>query len=262
MRNTGKTIQRLFVIPVLVMAIQLTHLRAAEITVFAASSLTDVLKAIATAFEKQSADKIVFNFAASSTLARQIEAGAPADVFFSADEFWMNALAKGNLIVTDTRRPQLGNALVVVVPADSQLAMTNLDLLARPNIKRVALADPDAVPAGIYAKALLKKKNLWHSVEPKVIPTGNVRACLAAVESGNVDAGIVYKTDAAISRKIRVALELPQSAGPKIEYPVAMLTDANHPDSARRFLKFLDGKDAGDIFVRYGFVPLRRESNP
>ncbi|MDE3067052.1 MAG: molybdate ABC transporter substrate-binding protein [Verrucomicrobiota bacterium] len=243
---------------ILAVAILAAHaLHAAPVTVFAAASLTDALKAVAADYEQHSDHHIVFNFAASSTLARQIEAGAPADVFFSADEGWMDALAKRNLIVNATRRTRLSNALVVVVPAKGGAALTNLADLAAPNIKRIALADPRAVPAGIYAKALLEKDHLWAAVEPKVVPTENVRACLAAVASGNVDAGIVYKTDAAISRKVKTVMAVPPSAGPRIAYPMALLKDAPEPEAAKNFLYFLSGNEAGDIFARYGFIPLK-----
>lgn len=161
-----------------------------EITVFAAASLTDGLKQTAAAYEKKSGNKIIFNFGASSTLARQIEAGAPADIFFSADEAQMDTLARRGLIDPTTRRDRLGNSLVVVVPRDSVLQIRSADDLTNVVVKRIALADPQAVPAGVYAKAWLGKLHLWPAVEPKVIPTENVRAALAAVASGNVDAGV------------------------------------------------------------------------
>src|SRR5262245_50972887 len=202
----------------------------ATINVFASASLTDTLKEIAAAYEKQSGDKVVFNFGASSFLARQIEEGAPADVFFSADEARMDALAKKGLIVTGTRKSRLSNSLVIVVPADDSRPIQSPSDLAEARVQRLALADPKTVPAGIYAREFLEKAGLWTAVEKKVVPTDNVRAALAAVESGNVEAGIVYKTDARISRKVKVAYEVPVKEGPAISYPMAAVKDAKEPE--------------------------------
>src|SRR5436190_17912786 len=193
-----------------------THVHAGEVTVFAAASLTDSLKEIAATYEKQSGDKIAFNCGASSMLARQIEEGAPADIFFSSDEAKMDGLEKMGLILKETRKSRLSNSLVIVVAAQEGAPITNPKDLATDKVKRLALAEPKTVPAGIYAKEYLQKQNLWTTVEAKVIPTENVRAALAAVEAGNVEAGIVYKTDAAISKKVTVAYEVPAKDNPPI----------------------------------------------
>ena len=230
------------------------NLRAAEITAFAAASLTDSLKEIAANYEKISGDKITFNFGASSTLARQIEAGAPADIFFSADEAQMNGLATNGLIDTATRKSILGNSLVVVVPNDSTLQIKSAAGLTNASVKQIALADPKAVPAGVYARAWLIKSQLWPAIEPKVVPTENVRAALAAVGSGNVDAGVVYKTDAAISKSVKIACEVPRADGPDISYPMALVKDSPQPEAAKKFLDYLSSKEAGQVFTRYGFL--------
>jgi molybdate transport system substrate-binding protein len=227
---------------------------AAEVTVFAAASLSDSLKAIAASYEKQSGDKIIFNFAASSTLARQIEEGAPADIFFSADEAKMDGLEKKGLIKTVTRKSRLGNSLVVVVATDSALKIQSASDLTNASVKNIALADPKAVPAGIYAKAWLDQQQLWPAIEPKVIPTENVRAALAAVESGNVEAGVVFKTDAGISRKVKTAYEVPVKDAPDISYPMALVKDSKQPDAAENCLNYLDSKEAGDVFEKLGFI--------
>ncbi|HZT23449.1 MAG TPA: molybdate ABC transporter substrate-binding protein [Verrucomicrobiae bacterium] len=236
------------------LAILAWPLRAAEVTVFAAASLTDALKAIAANYQKQSGDKIAFNFGASSTLARQIEEGAPADIFFSADEAQMNRLERGNLIDPATRKNLLGNSLVVVVPGDSMLRIQSASDLTNADVKKIALADPRAVPAGVYARAWLEKLQLWPAVESKVIPTENVRAALAAVASGNVDAGIVYKTDAAISRNVRIAYAIPRAEGPDIRYPIALVKGSPQPGAAKKFLNYLSSEEAGQVFAQYGFL--------
>jgi molybdate transport system substrate-binding protein len=229
-------------------------LQAASIHVFAAASLTDSLKEIAAGYEKQTGDKVVFNFGASSFLGRQIEEGAPADVFFSADEARMNSLEKKGLIVKETRKSRLSNSLVIVVTADSTMTVHSANNLAEARVKRIALADPRTVPAGIYAREYLEKAKLWTAVEPKIIPTDNVRAALAAVESGNVEVGMVYKTDAAISQKVKVAFEVPASESPAISYPMAVLKEARNIEAARRFLKHLDSAEAGRVFEKFGFI--------
>lgn len=227
---------------------------AAEIDVFAAASLTDALKEIAPAYEKASGDKLVFNFGASSTLARQIQEGAPADLFFSADEAKMDGLEKAGLLAKGTRRSLLSNALVIVVPADSSLKIGSAEDLASTKVKALALAETQSVPAGIYAKEWLQSQKLWDRVSAKVIPTENVRAALAAVESGNVDAGIVYKTDAGISKKVKIAYEVPAAGGPKISYPLAMIAASKHPEATRKLLVYLESAPALDVFHRYGFL--------
>jgi len=244
-------------IPVLLFAILgvLTMTAAADpVRVFAAASLTDALKEIGALYEAGGGGKVELNFAASSTLARQIQEGAPADVFFSADEAKMDALSKAGLIDDATRASLLSNALVLVIPSDSTLEIKDLASIAQPRVQRIALADPKSVPAGIYARELLEKNGLWEQVKDRVVPTENVRAALAAVDSGNVDAGIVYRTDASISKSVKVAFEVPAEAGPVISYPCAVLKSSPDPAAATRFLAFLKSKPALDVFAKLGFI--------
>lgn len=232
-------------------------LHAAEVSVFAAASLTDALKDTAAAYEKQSSDKIVFNFGASSLLERQIEEGAPADIFFSADEAKMDTLASKGLVVSETRKSRLSNSLVIITSADSRLQITSPTELTNASIRRIALADPKAVPAGVYSKAFLEKEKLWQQIESKVVPVDNVRAALAAVESGNIEVGMVFKTDAAISKKVQVACEIPAAIGPKISYPLAITKNAKQVESAKKFVDYLNSDAAANIFEKYGFIVLR-----
>lgn len=230
------------------------RLPAADINVFAAASLSDVLKEIAKTYEKETGDKVVFNFGASSLLARQIEEGAPADIFFSADEAKMDGLEKKGLILKETRKSRLSNTLVIVVEKSSDLVVQSAKDLAQEKIKRLALAEPASVPAGIYAKSYLEKIGAWDKVAGKVVPTENVRGALAAVESGNVEAAIVYKTDAAISKKVRVAFEVPAREAPDISYPIAVVKESRQTEAAKKFLKRLGSEDPGKVFERYGFI--------
>ncbi len=229
-------------------------LRAAEIVVFAAASLSDALRDIGRTYEKESGDHVLFNFGASSLLERQVEEGAGADIFFSADDAKMDALEKKGLVVAGSRRELLGNSLVVVVLRDSPFHFRAARDLTDARVGRLALAEPTAVPAGVYAREYLAKQGLWAALQTRIIPAENVRAALAAVESGNVDAGMVYKTDAAISKKIRIAFEIPAADGPEINYPVALMKDSTQPEAARRFLDSLDREQAKEVFRRYGFL--------
>jgi len=227
---------------------------AATVNVFAAASLMDSLKAISETYAKQSGDKLVFNFAASSTLARQIEAGATADIFFSADEAKMDWLEQKGLIDPATRRSRLSNALVIVVAAEAGASISSASDLTRAGVRRVAVGDPRAVPVGVYAREYLEKQGLWKALQPKLVITENVRAALSAVESGDADAGIVYKTDALISKKVRVGFVVPPAAGPKISYPMALVKNAKAYEAARKFLNYLESVEAGKVFERYGFI--------
>jgi len=230
------------------------RLSAATINVFAAASLTDSLKEIAAAYEKQTGDKAVFNFGSSSFLARQIEEGAPVDIFFSADEAKMDGLEKNGLILKNTRKSRLSNSLVIVIAVEKGAAIATPKDLATDKVKRLAVAEPRTVPAGIYAKEYLQKQNLWPAVEARVVPTENVRAALAAVEAGNAEAGIVYKTDAAASKKVKVVYEVPASDSPAIRYPMAVVKEAKELEAAKRFLKHLDSEEAGRVFEKFGFI--------
>lgn len=238
------------------MVVAAATMNAATVNVFAASSLADALREIAEGFQKGGEDRISFNFAGSNVLARQIEEGAPADLFFSADEARMDQLEKKLLIAAGTRTNLLGNSLVVITASDSLLRIGTLNDLSSNTVKRLALADPKAVPAGVYAKAHLANLGLWTAIEPKLVPTENVRAALAAVESGNIEAGIVYKTDAALSKKVRVALEIPAGDGPVIRYPVAVVKGSREPAAAIRFLRHLQSAAAANVFRKHGFLVL------
>lgn len=251
--NSAVSLCRLFLLALL--ALSAISLPAAELKVFAAASLADALKEISRTYESSSGDKLRFNLGSSSILALQIRQGAPADVFFSADEAKMDDLARAGLVDSDTRRSLLSNTLVIVVNVDAGAAVASPADLARNSIGRIALAEPQTVPAGIYAKAYLQKAGLWEKIFDKVVPTENVRACLATVEAGNADAGIVYKTDAMISKKVKVAYEVAAADGPRISYPVAVMKDSRNADAARRFVAYLASPGARAIFAKYGFLP-------
>ncbi len=224
-----------------------------EILVFAAASLTESLEQIGRAYQGKTGTAVRFSFGGSSDLARQIQAGAPADVFFSADTAKMDALEKAGLVRREDRSEFLSNRLAVVVPLDSIRKVTGpRDLLQFP---KIALADPAAVPAGIYAKKWLESEGVWRDVENRVVPTLDVRAALAAVESGGVEAAVVYATDARISKKVRAVFQT--GADPPILYSVSPVARARA--AARAFVTFLRGKEASAAFTKAGFLVLSRE---
>jgi molybdate transport system substrate-binding protein len=228
-----------------------------SLTVFAAASLTDALKDVSAAWVHQGHPPLKLSFASSSTLARQIAEGAPADLFASADEKWMDYLAQRNMLAPGTRKDLLGNSLVLIVPADHARQIEigpGLDLDALLGQQgRIATGDPAHVPAGIYAKQALKKLGLWVKAEPRLAPTEDVRGALLLVERGEAPAGIVYSTDAAVSSGVAVAGTFPESSHDRITYPFAVVRAGDNPE-ARALLAYLAGPDARAIFSRRGFI--------
>ncbi len=230
--------------------------RTDEILVSAAASLTDVLKEIGGAYETKTKQTLKFNFGPSSGLARQIDEGAPADIFFSADLKQMDNLDKKGRLEPGTRKNLLSNQLVIIVAVDSKLTLSSPKDLLKPDVKKIALAEPSVVPAGVYSKKYLTEEGLWNKVESKVVPVQDVRAALASVESGNVEAGFVYKTDAAVSTKVKIVYEVPLDKGPKITYPIAIVKESKRKDAARDFMHYLLSPAGRVTFKKYGFVVL------
>ena len=247
---------------VYVAAHDVKHAEAADesrILVFAAASLTHALVAIGEAYAKQldnpGAPKLAFSFAGSSVLARQIENGAPAALYFSADEQWMDYLAARNLIVPASRESLLGNRLVLITPRDRQFPLdihSGFPLAQALNGGRLVLADPDAVPAGRYARAALQSLGAWKGVEKNIVRADNVRSALTFVDRGEVAAGIVYATDAALSRNVAVIGTFPTASHPRISYPLSIVT--GHDIARVRVVRdFLLSDIAKSIFRKFGF---------
>lgn len=245
---------RLLLILLLLLAPLRAH--AQGLTVFAAASLTDAMKSIAAVWAQQGHAAPKLSFAASSTLAQQIEQGAPANLFASADQKWMDYLAKKSLIATNTRRDLLGNDLVLIVPADHPRHVQigpNFDVSALLGADgRLAVGDPAHVPAGIYAEQALRRLGVWDVVAPHLAPAPDVRSALLLVERGEAPAGIVYGTDAAVTKAVSVAGVFPADSHDPVTYPFAVTRTGDTPE-ARAFLAFLAGPQARDIWVRAGF---------
>ena len=240
--------------------------QADSITVSAAISLKDALDELGPIFQVQQHRKnggngtaVTYNYGGSGTLARQIEQGAPVDVFFSAAEKQMDELAAQGLIVADTRRDLVGNALVLIAPAQTT-ALHSFQDLNSPVVKTLALGETSTVPAGMYARQTLEHLGLFASLEKKVVYAKDVRAVLTYVETGNADAGMVYQTDANTSKKVRVIAIAPADSHDPILYPAAVLRDAKNSSAARAFLDFLQGPDARAVFQKYGFTSAEKSA--
>lgn len=234
------------------------HARAEDIVVFAAASLKESLDEVGRQHQAGGPDRILVSYAASSALAKQIEAGAPADVFISADLEWMDYLTARNLIKPATRVDLLGNSLVLIAPKDSAVALKlvpGADLAGALKGGKLAMGDPDHVPAGKYGKAALEKLGMWASVQGSVARAENVRAALAFVARGEAPLGIVYGTDAVAEKAVKIVDTFPAGSYPPIVYPAAETTSAAKAGSAR-FLAYLRSAEAKSIFQRFGFVPV------
>ena len=231
--------------------------RTAELTVFAAASLTDAITDISKSFESGRSVKVYANFAGSQTLQVQIERGAPADLFISASPIQMDALEEKSAIHEYSRRNVLRNSLVLVAPIRVSHQIKNLEELTNSRIRRIAIGEPNSVPAGIYGAEALNRLRIWSEVEPKLIPGVDVRAVLAYTEAGEVDFGIVYKTDASLSEKVRIVHEFPTSSHSPILYPAAVIRSTKHEDIARSFLLYLKTPEVKHVFEKYGFSVVK-----
>lgn len=223
----------------------------------AAASLQDVLEEIASQFREAHPEIIVdYNFGSSGALQQQIEQGAPVDIFLSAATQQMDALAEKGVILPDSRRDLVANRLVAIAPTNSSLKIADLAELKEIPIDRFAVGEFRSVPAGQYAEQALKKLDLLAPLRSKFVFGNNVRGVLAAVESGNVDLGMVYATDAALSERVKVLATVPEALHPPIRYPIAILKTSAHPEAARQLVRFLQEAPAQQIFADFGFVPL------
>ena len=227
--------------------------QAADLTVSAAASLTNAFRELGPAFEAHNpGTKVLFNFAASDTLLAQISKGAPSDVFAAADQEAMDRADSQKLLASGSRRNFVANTLVLVTPGDSGLSLKRLADLLKAEVKRVAIGNSTSVPVGRYAKGALEAAQVWAAVEPKLVFAQNVRQALDYVARGEVEAGLVYATDAAAQKdKVKVAFAIPTES--PIRYPIAAVAGGPNPDAARKFVDFVMSLEAQAVLARHGF---------
>jgi molybdate transport system substrate-binding protein len=228
--------------------------QSVTLTVSAAASLQDAMKAIGSAYSQEKPNvSITYNFGSSGSLQQQIEQGAPVDVFISAALKQMNALQQKNLLLTDTRKDLLKNQVVLVAPKQAT-AISDFKDLSDTKVSKIAIADPQSVPAGQYGKEVLTSLNLFDPLKPKFVFAKDVRQVLSYVETGNVDAGFVYITDAKTSDKVKVVATASEASHSPIIYPVAVLKDSKNAGAAKEFVQFLSSDPAKALFEKYGFI--------
>ena len=225
----------------------------ANLLVSAAASLKDALEEVKPIYRQSKSNvNVAYNFGASGALQQQIENGAPADIFVSAAQKQMDALESKNLILKDTRRNLLTNRLVLIVPKTAS-SITDFTQLTGSNIKKIAIGEPKSVSVGQYAEEVFTNLGILEQIRPKLVLGNNVRQVLAAVESGNADAGVVYTTDAKTSNQVKVVATVAENLHSKIVYPVAVLTTSKNPSAAREYVDFLSNNQAKTVFEKYGF---------
>lgn len=229
-----------------------------SLLVSAAASLKDALEEIKPLYQKNHSNvELKFNFGASGALLQQIEQGAPTDIFISAAKSQMDTLAQKGALIPETQANLANNQLVLVVPSGAR-TIANLESLKEPEIKRISIGEPRSVPAGQYAEQALQKLNLINEVKPKLVYANNVRQVLAAVESGNADAGFVYATDAKISDKVKTAITVDNQLHSAIVYPMAVLKNSKNVDAAKAFVQYLSSNEARGVLSKYGFITPNR----
>jgi molybdate transport system substrate-binding protein len=227
-----------------------------NLTISAAASLKDAAEELKGLYAKEHQDvNITYNFGASGTLQKQIEEGAPADLFISAGKKQMDALDEKGFIVKESRKDLLGNELVLVAKKDSQIA--GFEDLSKPEVEKISIGTPESVPAGQYAKESLTSMQLWDKLQPKLVLAKDVRQVLTYVETGNVAAGMVYSSDAVMGEDIKVVTAAPAESHKPIVYPMAILKDTKNQKAVEDFAAFLSGEEAATVFEKYGFIAIK-----
>lgn len=229
-----------------------------SITVSAAASLREALEEIRAAYAGNNPGiRVTYNLGASGTLQRQIEEGAPADLFISADRSQVDSLSRKGLIMESSRKDLLTNELVLIT--GSEASLSGFGDLSGKAVGRVSIGSPDTVPAGKYARQTLSALGIWDSLQPRLVLARDVRQVLTYVETGNVDAGLVYRSDAIAGRGIKVVATAPDGSHDPIVYPLAVISSTGHPEESLKFASFLSGEEAGKIFEKYGFKKIHRQ---
>lgn len=224
-----------------------------EILVLAAASLTDVLNELATSYKEITGVTVTFSFASSGALQTQIESGSPADIFFSAAQRQMNALEEKDLIETDTRKNLVENKVVLITPVNSALNIKSFNDMANPNVQKIGLGEPKSVPVGQYSEEILSNLSILDIVKPKAVYGSDVRNVLSWVETGEIDCGIVYETDAKIANNINIVTQAPEGSHRKVIYPIAVIKSSQNKEEAQKFIDYISTDSSMEVFNKYGF---------
>ena len=254
--HNTKQILLILLVALLLVSCQEDSLRRLDETVVVsiAMSLSEVMERIVFEYEQETQERVVLNAGGSDTLATQIINGAPIDLFISADKNQMDRLQEQSMIQLASRRDLLSNELVLIATADNHSLVNHFNDLMKPEVRRIAIGDPSAVPVGVYAKEYLSAIGLWNEIRDRIVPTRNVQAVVSTVASGHAEVGMVYRTDAMRSSNVRIAAPVPRSEGPVIRYPVAITSGSANQFSAQQFLDYLLQEQAQHIFQSAGFT--------
>lgn len=227
-----------------------------EIIVLAAASLTDVLTELSQTYKDITGVTVIFSFASSGALQTQIESGVPADIFFSAAQRQMNVLEEKGLINIDTRKNLLENKVVLIAPANSTLNIKSFNDIANPNVKKVGLGEPKSVPVGQYSEEILNHLSILDIAKSKAIYGSDVRNVLSWVETGEIDCGIVYETDAKIANNINIITQAPEGSYQRVIYPIAVINYSNNKEEAQKFINYISTDSSMEVFKKYGFSSI------
>ncbi|MEM1172381.1 MAG: molybdate ABC transporter substrate-binding protein [Cyanobacteria bacterium P01_H01_bin.35] len=228
-----------------------------NLTVSAAASLKDVMAEIQPIYEQQKTNvSLTLNLASSGSLRQQIEQGAPVDLFISASPFHINILQEKGLIIDESRRELLKNQMVLIVPQENTASVNTFEDLTKDAISKISIGEPNSVPAGKYAQEVLSYLGIYEAVKPKIVFAKNVRQIVNYVATGNVDAGIVYRTDTNVSNKVKIVANAPEKSHTPVVYPIAIIKDSKNIEAAKQLEEFLFTPEAKAIFEKYGFIPI------
>ena len=234
-----------------------TNTENKEILVLAAASLTDVLTELANNYKTETGTTVTFSFASSGALQTQIEAGSPADIFFSAAQKQMDALQEKDLIDTDTRKDLLENKVVLISPTNSTLHIKSFTDMTNANVTKIGLGEPKSVPVGQYSEEILSNLSILDTVKQKAVYGSDVRNVLSWVRTGEVDCGIVYATDAQIANDINIIAEAPEGTHKKVIYPIATIKSSANKEEAKKFIDYISNDKAAEAFKNYGFTVIK-----
>ena len=252
-KNKAKFLLMLYLFCIVSCNLKTEDTKDKEILVLAAASLTDVLNELAASYKNDTGVTVTFSFASSGALQTQIESGSPADIFFSAAQRQMNALEEKDLIAVETRKNLVENKVVLITPANSTLNIKSFNDMANNNVQKIGLGEPKSVPVGQYSEEILSNLSILDIVKPKAVYGSDVRNVLSWAETGEIDCGIVYETDAKIANNINIVAQAPEGSHRRVIYPIAVIKSSQNKEEAQKFIDYISSDSSMEVFSRYGF---------